>query len=252
MEDNEVVQASPEPQVAGEDGERVEEGLGSSSEPEIIIAGDKEIKEEISGEAPELQTRVGEMESAVENPQTTSEMHPLDEPQLAQTSSESQIVAEETEATRPSLDEVWKSIKANEPQEPLAFQEPQELQDEAKEKGIPSESPQISQHVPEIKERPRPSSLRTRPSTRAKRNVTFKDDFEKVEEEKVHKPGVKRHAGGPQPKVPPACLGLFLAVALASLIVYIASPKNVPTKPVSNHQPRFRSCLVYIVLDGLF
>lgn len=228
---SEGVQASGEVQVGAGDGERIDGGLGDSPESGVV-GEEREIVGEISGEAPE--SGVEEMERAVGSSQSSSEVESLDG--VTHGSSEPQIVAEETE-TRPSLDEVWESIKAKdgsqaffEAQESRELQEPE---DEAQEKGRLSEVPQASpelQHLPEIKERVRPSSLRTRPSTRAKRNVTFKDDYEKVEEEKIQKPGVKRQAGGRQQKMPPACLGLLLAVALASLIVYVASPR-MPTRP---------------------
>ncbi|KAG0565286.1 hypothetical protein KC19_8G179100 [Ceratodon purpureus] len=218
LEGNEGVHNSPEVRGGGGDGERVDEGN--------MVGEENEIAGEISGEV---------QDRAVESPQMSSEGQSVDG--FAETSSKpEQVVAEEPE-TRPSLDEVWESIKSKDGAQALLeaqeARESQEPHDEGNEKGGLSEAPQTSpelKHVPEIKERARPSSLRTRPSTRAKRNVTFKDDYEKVEEEKVHRPGMRRQPGGRQQKMPPACLGLFLALALASLIVYIASPK-IPTKP---------------------
>lgn len=221
LEGNEVVRALPEAQLVGDDGEGVDEDLGSSPKSRLV-GEENEIAGEVSGGA---QSGGGEMEAAVGSPRTSSEPG---------------IVAEARER-RPSLDEVWESIKPKEGAQPLfVAQEPresQEPQEEGEEKGGLSEAPQTaseSQFRTEIQERVRPSSLRTRPSTRAKRNVTFKDDYEKVDEEKTHKPGVRRQTGGRQQKVPPACIGIFLAVVLASLIVYIASP-SMPTKPVSSH-----------------
>lgn len=169
LEGNEGVHNSPEVRVGGGDGERVDEGLGRSSEFGMV-GGENEIAGEISGEA---------QDRAVESPQISSEGQSLDG--FAETSSKPQVVAEEPE-TRPSLDEVWESIKSKDGSQALLeaqeARESQEPHDEGKEKGGLSEVPQTSpelKHVPEIKERARPCSLRTRPSTRAKRNVTFKD-----------------------------------------------------------------------------
>lgn len=117
----------------------------------------------------------------------------------------------ERETGRPSLESVWESL-----------QEKGSLSSSTSEPELPKAV--LEMEVPRV----RPSSLRTRPRTGAKRNVTFKDDFEKGEEMEVR----KRHPADRRTKVPPGCLGLFLSVVLASLVVYIASP-NVPTKPVS-------------------
>lgn len=106
----------------------------------------------------------------------------------------------------------------------------------------PIEAPPEAQAIPESQPiKVRPSSLRTRPRTGVKRNVTFKDDVQKVEEMEDHRPGARKPSSksNRRPKVPPGCLGLLLSVALASLIVYIASP-NVPTKPVWIASVRFK------------
>lgn len=131
--------------------------------------------------------------------------------------------------TRPTLESVWESLQAS-----------KSLELDEK----PMEAPPEAQTIPETQPlKVRPSSLRTRPRTGAKRNVTFKDDVQKVEEMEVHRPGSRKSASksNRRPKVPPGCLGLVLSVALASLIVYIASP-NVPTKPVWIASVRFKLC----------
>lgn len=158
------------------------------------------VEKEVVESTPEIAPEVESLQTASEDGGT-------------QTSS-----GQEEVETRPTLESVWESLQASKSLEP----------DEK-----PIEAPPEAQAIPESQPiKVRPSSLRTRPRTGAKRNVTFKDDVQKVEEMEVHRPGARKPSSKShrRPKVPPGCLGLLLSVALASLIVYIASP-NVPTKP---------------------
>ncbi|XP_024403226.1 membrane-associated progesterone-binding protein 4 [Physcomitrium patens] len=198
------VQTSHEPQVPADNAERIDQVLEKSPEPQIV-AEDEEMANQSVEKSPEVQN---------------SE-------QVAQISSEPQIETEEV-VTRPSLESVWESLQAAEASQASSF----ELRDTAQQKGGVSEGSQIS---PEVQSKPestgrKPSALRTRPSTRAKRSVTFEDDFEKPGESQVQKSGIRRQAGERHLKFLPGCLGLFLSVALASLVVYVSTP-NIPTKP---------------------
>lgn len=75
----------------------------------------------------------------------------------------------------------------------------------------------------------RASSLRTRPSARPKRTVHFKEEPEEAEPQA--KESSDRNDANKWQKVPPACLGIFLAIALASFVVYISTP-HIPSRPV--------------------
>uniref|UniRef100_A0A7I4C991 Cytochrome b5 heme-binding domain-containing protein n=1 Tax=Physcomitrium patens TaxID=3218 RepID=A0A7I4C991_PHYPA len=198
------VQLSHEPLVVAEDVEGTHEVSENSPEPHLI-AKNKEIETEVLETSPEVQT-ADEERKTLSEPQTENEVA----------------------VSRPSLESVWESLQSAAVSQSASL----DPQDASQEKGTVGEDSQLSpepQRIPEITGR-KPSALRTRTSNRVKRNVTFKDDFEKPEEPRVQKSGNQRRDGEQWQKIPLGCVGLLLSVALAFLVVYMATP-SMPTKP---------------------
>lgn len=202
------VQTSHEPHVPAANTERIDQVLDRSTEPQVVTED-----EEMANQSEEKSLEVQNSDQVAEPP------------------SKPQIETEEA-VTQPSLESVWKSLQAAETSQTPSF-EPRDI---AQQKGVVSERSPISSEVqskPETTGR-KPSALRTRPSTRAKRSVTFKDDFEEPGQSLIRKSGIRRQAEEGHLRVLPGCIGVFLSVALAFLVVYISTP-TLPTKPVSNH-----------------